>query len=73
MQDDRHADEINTFRVMLARRIDWSSANAVEESIELQAVHGTDRAALYLKSNQVDIDIALRVLTHPLARRQYVF
>ena len=73
MQDRSSDDEINTFRIMLARRLDWSKAKAIEEGLKLQSMHGTDRAAAFLKSEQVDLDIALRVLAHPLERRHYKF
>lgn len=73
MQDRSSYDEINTFRIMLARRLDWLKAKAVEEGISMQSLHGTDQAAAYLKSKQVDLDIALRVLAHPLERRHYKF
>lgn len=73
MQDQSNYDEVNTFRTMLARRLDWLKAKAVEEGISLQSKHGTDHAAAYLKSKQVDLDIALRVLAHPLERRHYTF
>ena len=66
-------DEINTFRAMSARRLDWLKARVIEEGISLQCVHGTDFAASFLKSNQVDFDVALRVLAHPRARRHYAF
>lgn len=66
-------DEINTFRVMSARRLDWLKARVVEEGISLQCAHGTDFAASYLKSKQVDLEIALRVLVHPRERRHYQF
>ena len=64
-------DEINTFRVMSARRLDWLKARVVEEGISLQYVHGTDFAASYLKSKKVDLEVALRVLAHPHERRHY--
>ena len=66
-------DEINTFRVMSARRLDWLKARVVEEGINLQCVHGTDFAASYLKSKKVDLEVALRVLAHPQERRHYSF
>lgn len=66
-------DENNTFRVMSARRLDWLKARAVEESIDLQCVHGTDFAASYLKSKKIDLAVALRVLARPRSRRHYQF
>lgn len=66
-------DEINTFRVMSARRLDWINARVIEEGISMQGVHGTDHAASYLKSKKVDIEVALRVLAHPHERRHYQF
>ena len=66
-------DEINTFRVMSARRLDWLKARVIEEGISLQCVHGTDFAASYLKSKKVDLEVALRVLAHPHDRRHYHF
>ena len=64
-------DEINTFRVMSARRLDWLKARVVEEGVSLQCVHGTDFAASYLKSKKVDLEVALRVLARPHERRHY--
>jgi hypothetical protein len=66
-------DEINTFRVMLARRLDWARATDVEEGINMQTALGTDLAAAFLKSKEVDLDVALRVLAHPHERRHYSF
>lgn len=66
-------DEIHTFRIMSARRLDWLNAGVVEEGINLQSMHGTDFAASYLKSKQIDLEVALRVLAHPQARRHYTF
>lgn len=66
-------DEVNTFRVMSARRLDWRKARDIEEGITLQGVHGTDYAASYLKSKKIDFDVALRVLAHPHERRHYQF
>ena len=71
MQQQSTYDEINTFRSVSARRLDWVKAKVVEEGITLQTVHGTDFAAAYLKSAKVDIDVAIRVLTHPHERRHY--
>ena len=73
MQNQREYDEVNTFRILLARRLDWSKARDVEEGITLQNVHGTDHAASFLKSKKVDIEVALRVLAHPGERRHYSF
>ncbi len=72
-QNQNKYDEINSFRVLLARRLDWSKAKDVEEGINLQSQHGTDFAASYLKSKKIDLDVALRVLTHPGERRHYTF
>ena len=71
MQQPSNYDEVNSFRSVSARRLDWVKAKVVEEGITLQSVHGTDFAAAYLKSAKVDIDVAIRVLAHPLERRHY--
>lgn len=71
MQQPGNYDEVNSFRSVLARRLDWVKAKVVEEGITLQSVHGTDFAAAYLKSAKVDIDVAIRVLAHPHERRHY--
>ncbi len=73
MRNQEKYDEVNTFRIMLARRLDWSKAKDVEEGINMQTTVGTDLAAAYLKSKEVDLDVALRVLAHPHERRQYSF
>ena len=73
MEKEKSVDEINTFRIMLARRLDWMKAREVEQGISLQMEQGTDFAASYLKSKQIDLDVALRVLAHPHERRQYSF
>lgn len=73
MQQKSNYDEVNTFRSVSARRLDWMKAKVVEEGITLQTVHGTDFAAAYLKSAKVDIDVAVRVLAHPHERRHYAF
>ena len=69
MQQPSNYDEVNSFRSVSARRLDWVKAKVVEEGITLQSVHGTDFAAAYLKSAKVDIDVAIRVLAHPNERR----
>lgn len=71
--DQAVKNETNTFRIMTARRLDWLKARTIEEGINLQVAHGTDFAAAYLKSKQVDLEVALRVLANPLARRHYIF
>lgn len=73
MQYEAKEDEVNTFRQVSARRLDWLKANVVEEGICMQSAHGTDYAASYLKAKQVDLDVALRVLAHPHERRHYSF
>jgi hypothetical protein len=73
VQNQDKYDEINSFRVLLARRLDWSKARDVEEGITLQSKQGTDAAAAYLKSKEIDLDVALRVLAHPHERRHYTF
>jgi hypothetical protein len=62
-------DEINSFRDVRVRRLDWVKAHLVDESVRLQSCQGTDSAAAFLKSEKVDIDVALRVLAHPQDRR----
>lgn len=62
-------DEINTFRIVSARRLDWLKAAIVEVGVDLQSMHGTDFAASYMKEQKIDIDVAVRVLAHPLERR----
>ena len=71
MQQPGSYDEVNSFRSVSARRLDWVKAKVVEEGITLQLIHGTDFAAAYLKSAKVDIDVAIRVLAHPHERRHY--
>lgn len=73
MQNQKEYDEINSFRILLARRLDWSKAHDVEEGISMQSKQGTDVAASYLKSKKIDLDVALRVLAHPGERRHYTF
>ena len=73
MHQQNNYDEVNTFRNVSARRLDWVKAKVVEEGITLQSVHGTDFAAAYLKSAKVDLDVAIRVLAHPHERRHYAF
>ncbi|MES2832947.1 MAG: hypothetical protein V4695_13260 [Pseudomonadota bacterium] len=75
MQQQEQYDEINTFRVMSARRIDWFKATVVEEAITLQRKYGTDFAAAFLKEKKVETDVAARVLANSDSnigtRRQY--
>ncbi len=71
MQQKEKYDEINTFRAMSARRLDWFQATLVEEGIILQRQHGTDFAAAFLKGHKIGTDVATRVLTHPEERRHY--
>lgn len=73
MQQQEKYDEVNGFRIMSARRLDWHQARIIEEGIDLQSMHGTDFAASFLKSKKVDFDLALRVLAYPQARRHYNF
>ena len=69
MQHPAKYDEINTFRNVSARRLDWLKARVVEEGISLQSEHGTDFAASFLKEKKIDLEVALRVLAHPGERR----
>ena len=62
-------DEVNSFRSVHVRRLDWVKAHLVDESLKLQRYQGTDSAAAFLKSEKVDIDVALRVLGRPPDRR----
>ncbi len=71
MQQQEKYDEINTFRVMSARRLDWFKATLVEEGISLQRQHGTDFAAAFLKEKRIDTEVVARVLASPETRRQY--
>lgn len=73
MKNQNNYDEINSFRILLARRLDWSKARDVEMGITMQSRQGTDAAAAYLKSKAIDLDVALRVLAHPHERRDYTF
>ena len=50
-------------------RADLATARIVDQSISVQACHGTFYAALLLRTKNVDIDIALRVLLHPHKQR----
>lgn len=45
-------------------------ATLVEIGIAMQDMQGTDQAAEYLKSQGIEIDIAVRVLSRPLHRRK---
>lgn len=51
-------------------RSDIDTAYTVDQSIGVQACHGTFYAALLLRNKGLDITLALRVLAHPAERRQ---
>lgn len=53
----------------LSRR-NLAKATLVEIGIAMQDREGTDQAAEYLKSQGIEIDIAVRVLSRPLHRRK---
>ena len=69
LQAPYNYDEVNSFRSIYVRRLDWVKAHLVDEGLRLQRHQGTDSAAAFLKSEKVDIDVALRVLAHPQERR----
>lgn len=52
-----------------AMRHDMVSEQAVEVGIRLQEILGTLDAALFLKNNVINLDVALRVLLQPSRRR----
>lgn len=54
----------------LSRR-DFISAQLVEIGIVIQCIQGTKSAAQYFRSKQVDMDVALRVLSQPSRRRTW--
>ncbi len=54
----------------LSRR-DFLSAQLIEIGIVIQRVQGTESAAEYLMSKRVDLEVAVRVLTHPARRRTW--
>jgi hypothetical protein len=51
-------------------RSDIDTAYTVDQSLGVQACHGTFYAALLLRNKGLDIALALRVLAHPSERRQ---
>jgi hypothetical protein len=51
-------------------RSDIDTAYTVDQSLGVQACHGTFYAALLLRNKGLDITLALRVLAHPTERRQ---
>jgi len=69
MQQQEKYDEINTFRVISARRLDWFKATLVEEGISLQRQHGTDFAAAFLNEKKIETEVVTRVLENPDSRR----
>lgn len=50
-------------------RADSATSRIIEQSIAVQACHGTFYAALLMRIKNIDIDTALRVLLHPKQRR----
>lgn len=54
----------------LPSRRDLVRATLIEIGIATQEIRGTDRAAEYLKSQGIDLDIAVRVLSRPMQRRR---
>lgn len=54
----------------LFRQMDDKTAQAVDNGLLLQKISGTDRAAAYLKSYGVCMDVAMRVLSRHNARRR---
>jgi len=54
-----------------ATRSDIVSALAVEISIALSHLLGAKAGARFLKRHTVNIDVALRVLLHPMRRRKF--
>ena len=51
-------------------RRDLLRATLVEIGIAMQDTRGTDAAAEYLKSQGIDLEVAVRVLSRPLKRRK---
>lgn len=52
-------------------RTDHASAAIVNEGIALQITEGTYFAAAYMNAHNINIDIAMRVLSRPWQRRAY--
>lgn len=59
-----------TFSRTLPSRLDLNSADLVEQGVKLQGTKGTDCAAEFLKTNGIGVDVAIRVLARPSARRK---
>ena len=53
------------------RRNDKVKAAVVDKGVQLQERVGTVLAAQFLKNNNVNIDVVLRVLNRPKGRRNY--
>ena len=62
-----HSGQYDSHRSM---RHDLLSEKAVEIGIRLQDILSTSDAANFLKSNVIDIEVALRVLLRPHQRRK---
>jgi hypothetical protein len=52
-------------------RNDFLTAQFIEIGIAIQMLDGTYAAAEYLKSRNIDMDLATRALTQPLCRRTW--
>ena len=63
-------DQMWMFPDSIASRRDLVRATLVEIGIATQGVRGTDRAAEYLQSQGIPLEIAVRVLSRPLQRRK---
>ena len=59
-----------TFPEPALSRRNLVKATLVEIGIAMQDRQGTDQAAEYLKSQGIEFDIAVRVLSRPLQRRK---
>lgn len=63
-------DGLWTFPEHTPSRFDMKRANAVAIGISLQEMIGTAAAAVFLKTESVDMNVAARVLSHPAKRRK---
>ena len=52
-----------------SRRTDFATAAIVNQGISYQSIYGTSFAAAFMKTQGVNMTIAMRVLSQPQARR----
>lgn len=70
-QPEQREREMWTFPTTTPTRVDSSSADLVEQGVKLQDIRGTDCAAEYLKTNGIEMEVAMRVLARPSERRRH--